>query len=120
MVSYLDNGTSVTVYRGKVIVSDLDRSEGTKRDLTAGMALRVEDKGPFNQPRGFDPDFNIDDYKYKVPPGLDSRGLPADYSANPKNKGVRKRGVGIGDSSSGDPDNGSGTSKDDDQGNNKK
>jgi hypothetical protein len=95
-VSYLDNGTSVTVYRGKVVVSDLDRSEGTKRDLRGGMALRVEDEGPFDKPRGFDPDFNIDDYKYKVPPGLDSVGLPADYSANPDNKGVRDRGSGAG------------------------
>ena len=118
-VSYIENGTSVAVYRGKVVVSDLDRSNETKRILTTGLALRVEDEGPFNKARGFDTDFSIDDYNYKVPPGLDSRGLPADYNANPKNKGVRKRGAGIGDPSSGDPDNGSGTSKDNDLGDNK-
>jgi len=95
-VSYLKNGTSVAVFRGRVVVSDLDRSKETKRDLTGGRAFRVEDGGPFTRARGFDPDFDIDDYHYAVPPGLDSIGLPADYNANPDNKGVRNRGLGAG------------------------
>jgi hypothetical protein len=91
-VSYLENGTSVVVYRGKVVISDLHRSQETKRDLTAGTAIRVEGGGPFSRVRGFDPEIEIDKYNYAAPPGLDSRGMPGDYKANPKNKGVRKRG----------------------------
>jgi hypothetical protein len=97
-VSYIDKGTSVAVYRGKVVVSDLDRSEETKRSLTAGRAIRVDDKDDkrgFDKVRGFDPDFDVNDYKYTVPPGLDGRGMPADYNANPDNKGVRDRGQGM-------------------------
>ena len=85
----------MVVYRGKVIISDLHRSQETKRDLTAGTAIRVEGGGPFNRARGFDQDFDIDKYNHAVPPGLDSRGMPGDYKANPKNKGVRKRGTSV-------------------------
>jgi hypothetical protein len=92
-VSYLENGTSVVVFRGKVIISDLQRSQETKRDLTAGTAIRVESEGPFNKARGFDPDIEIDKYNYALPPGLDSRGMPSDHKSNLKNKGVRKRGI---------------------------
>jgi hypothetical protein len=104
-VSYLENGTSVVVYKGKVIVSDLDRSRETKRDLIAGTAIRVEDEGPFKEARVFDPDFDINEYNYAVPPGLDSRGMPADNNANPKNKGVRKRGISDSGSSNNDTSN---------------
>jgi hypothetical protein len=91
-VSYLENGTSVVVYRGKVVISDLHRSQETKRDLTAGTAIRVEGGGSFSKAWGFDPEIDIEKYNYAIPPGLDSKGMPSEHKANPKNKGVRKKG----------------------------
>ena len=95
-VSYLEGGTSVAVYRGKVVVSDLDRSEKSMKSLTAGRSVRAEGEKGFGKIRGFDPEFDVDNYSYTVPPGLDSRGMPADYNANPDNRGVRDRGAGGG------------------------
>jgi len=115
-VSFVDGGTTVNVYRGTVLVSDLDRSEETSIKLAAGNSVRVEKKADFEKVRGFDPSIGLEDYKYKVPPGLDGKGLPADYNANPKNKGVRKRGAVKSGSSAGDSDSGSGISSDNDLG----
>ena len=101
-VSYLNDGTAVNVYRGKVFVSDLDGTPGTMTSLAKGKALRVEGDSGFSNIRGFDPDFALEDYKYNNPPGLNGKGLPADYNANPGNNGVRNRGGENSGSSSGD------------------
>ena len=95
-VSYLEGGTSVSVYRGVVQVSDLEGSENTQVKLTAGKTVRVEKRTDFNVVRGFDPEIALENYKYNVPPGLDGKGIPSDYNANPDNNGVRDRGTGHG------------------------
>jgi hypothetical protein len=120
-VSYLNDGTAVNVYRGEVLVSDLDGTPGTMTSLAKGKALRVEGDSGFGNTRGFDPDFALEDYKYNIPPGLDEKGLPADYNANPRNKGIRNRGTGkSGSSSDGSSvnDQGNNDQGDDDKGGN--
>ena len=102
-VSYLNGGTAVNVYRGVVEISDLQASRETQVKLTAGKAVRVEKRTDFKVVRGFDPEIALENYKYNIPPGLDGKGAPADYNANPGNKGVRKRGAG----KSGSSDDGS-------------
>ena len=93
-VSYLDGGTSVNVYRGVVRVSDLERSESSQVELLAGNTVRVEKRTDFRGVQKFDPELALDNYRNNIPPGLDGKGFPADYNANPGNKGVRKRGAG--------------------------
>jgi hypothetical protein len=120
-VSYLNDGTAVNVYRGEVLVSDLDGTPGTMTSLAKGKALRVEGDSGFGNTMGFDPDFALEDYKYNIPPGLDEKGLPADYNANPRNKGIRNRGTGkSGSSSDGSSvyDQGNNDQGDDDKGGN--
>lgn len=95
-VSYVDDGTSVNVYRGVVQVSDLQGTERTVVNLNAGQSLRVGSEADFTQVKDFDPDQALTDYTYNIPPGLDEKGLPADYNANTDNNGVRDRGHGIG------------------------
>lgn len=95
-VSYIDEGTTVNVYRGVVQVSDLLGTEETLVDLKAGESLRVEGQADFQDVTRFDADTALADYSYNVPPGLDGKGLPADYNANPDNNGVRDRGQGVG------------------------
>ena len=92
-VSYLEGGTAVNVFRGVVQVSDLEGSENTQVKLTAGKTVRVEKRTDFKVVRGFDPELALENYRYNVPPGLDGKGLPADYNANPNNTGVRDRGA---------------------------
>ncbi|MCJ7499831.1 FecR family protein [bacterium] len=93
-VSYLEEGTSVNVYRGVVRVSDLERSESSQVELLAGNTVRVEKRTDFRAVQKFDPELAIENYRNNIPPGLDGKGFPADYNANPGNKGVRKRGAG--------------------------
>jgi len=93
-VSHQKKGTAVNVYEGVVVVSDLERSEKTKVQLNAGESLWIKDKADFSKRRVFDPSPALEDYQYNVTPGLDGRGLPADYNANPDNSGVRNRGHG--------------------------
>ncbi|MDF1526010.1 MAG: FecR family protein [bacterium] len=92
-VSYLEGGTSVNVYRGVVRVSDLERSESSQVELLAGNAVRVEKRTDFRKLLKFDPELTLDNYRKNIPPSLDGKGFPADYNANPANKGVRKRGA---------------------------
>ena len=91
-VSYVEGGTSVNVYRGVVSISGLDRSRGQGVDLKAGKSVRITDRTGMGKVRDFDPSVAIEDYQNNMPPGLDEKGLPADYRANISNKGVRKRG----------------------------
>lgn len=93
-VSYLREGTAVNVYRGIVHVYDLEGSPYSQVELFAGEAVRVEMISDFKLVRGFDPEYALENYKYNIPPGLNDKGLPADYNANSKNKGKRNRGVG--------------------------
>jgi len=112
-VSYLNDGTAVNVYRGEVFVSDLEGTPGTMKSLDKGKALRVNHDSGFSNVKRFDPESALEDYKYNIPPSLDGKGLPADYNANPRNKGIRNRGTGKSGSSSGDSVNDQG---DNDQG----
>jgi len=95
-VSYKEDGTSVNVYRGVVRVSDLEGSEETTADLTAGSSVRIKERPDFGKVHRFDPQSALEDYSYDVPPGLDGKGLPSDSNANPDNRGVRDRGKGLG------------------------
>jgi len=93
-VSYVHDGTTVNVYEGTVWISEPGRERVNLKVLEAGDAIRIESSRDFSSDvRGFDPDYNIEDYSYSVPPGLDSQSrLPADYNADPDNNGVRTRG----------------------------
>ena len=95
-VSYLEGGTSVNVYRGVVQVSDLVGSEDTQVELLPGKRVRVEKRTDFRAVQKFDPELAIENYSNNIPPGLDGKGLPADFNANPNNPGVRDRGAGYG------------------------
>jgi len=92
MVSYVNDGTTVSVHEGTVWVSEVGWERGKVKVLKAGDAIRVGAADDLDDVRGFDPDYDIEDYSYNVPPGLDSQSrLPADYNANPDNNGVRER-----------------------------
>jgi len=93
-VSFLEGGSAVNVYRGVVQVSDPARTEETRVELKAGKSVRVEKRADFKKVSGFDPSVALEDYQHRVPPGLNGKGLPADNNANPRNKGIRKRGGG--------------------------
>jgi len=96
-VSYLENGTSVNVYRGVVQLRSREESEGGPEVLLkAGNSVRVRSKEDLGDIKGFDPSFALEDYRNNLPPGLDGKGLPADYNADPDNRGVRSRGEGLG------------------------
>jgi hypothetical protein len=92
LVSYINDGTTVGVYDGTVWVSRPGRGSSKVSVLGAGNTIRVEGEDEIGNVRGFDPDFEIEDYSYNVPSGLDAQSrLPADYNADPDNNGVRTR-----------------------------
>jgi hypothetical protein len=95
-VSYLNGGTAVNVYRGEVFLSDREGSPRTMTSLNKGDSLRVEEDSVFTGVKRFDPGQALEGYNYNTPPGLDDKGLPADYNANPSNRGIRDRGKGHG------------------------
>jgi len=96
-VSYLENGTSVNVYRGLVGLRSREGSdEGPEVFLKAGNSVRVRSKVDLNEIKGFDPSSALEEYRNNIPPGLDAKGLPADHNADPDNRGVRDRGEGLG------------------------
>ena len=65
-VSYLEGGTAVNVYRGKVQVSDLEGSEDTQVELLAGYAVRVENRTDFSNVQEFDPESGLEEFNNKV------------------------------------------------------
>ncbi len=93
-VSFVDKGTNISVSEGTVWISNPDREVKTVRVLDTGDIIRVETPEDFLKVRGVNPDYDIEDYSYNVPPGQEEKSsLPADYNSNPDNNGVRSRGV---------------------------
>lgn len=97
MVSYVNDGTTVSVYRGTVWVSGLGEAKAMMKVLKAGQAIRFDTGDEdFNDIREFDPDDSCiqdyQDYTYNAPPGLDDQDrVPSDSNANEDNNGVRTR-----------------------------
>jgi hypothetical protein len=119
-VSYVEDGTSVNVYRGVVEVSDLKESQHEEVILTAGKSLRVAGRAGLEEIKDFDPTQALENYRKNIPPGLSDKGLPADSNANISNKGVRKRGNKDAVSPDADSDSHKDDNNEDDQGEDEK